>query len=203
MRGEVTAEQVVDVAAALLDEGGFDALSVRRVADRLGVSRQVVYTHFGGMRGLLDALHVRASSSLSELVAGLDEPLGTSDHLVAAARAYVAMGRERPHHYQLLFEQPVADYTPSAAAHAAGLASFGHVVESADAWLHGTSVVEPDDPSSWRGDSTELARVLWTAGHGFVVLERGGYASVGETDRLVARTVRAVLAGWRDAAADA
>ena len=45
-------------------------------------------------------------------------------------------------------------------------------------------------------DATELARAVWTAGHGFVVLERAGYATIDETDRLAAATVRALLAGW-------
>ena len=63
--GPVTADHVTDAAERLLREGGFDAMSVRAVGERLGVSRQVVYTHFGGVDGLLDALHERASGYLA------------------------------------------------------------------------------------------------------------------------------------------
>ena len=66
--GPVTADHVIDAAERLLREGGFDAMSVRAVGERLGVSRQVVYTHFGGVDGLLDALHVRASGYLARSV---------------------------------------------------------------------------------------------------------------------------------------
>lgn len=192
----VTSEDVVDAAEQLLRAGGFESLSVRAVGERLGVSRQVVYTHFGGVDGLLDALHRRASRYLSESVGAVPAEPGTVEHFVGATRSYIDVAREHPHLYQLLFGQPVADYRPSSEASRAGRASFGHIVVSADAWLHGSAGSVPADEATWDRDATELARAVWTAGHGFVVLERAGYATVDETDRLAAATVRALLAGW-------
>ena len=196
--GPVTADRVEVEAEHLLHEGGFEAMSVRALGERLGVSRQVVYTHFGGVDGLLDALHVRASSYLAAAVGSVDPPPGTLEHFLAGTGAYIGVARRHPHLYQLLFEQPVADYRPSPAARRAGRASFGHIVASADAWLHGAATSVADVESSWDPHATELARAVWTAGHGFVVLERVGYASAAETDRLAAATVSALLAGWAE-----
>ncbi len=192
----LTAEQVIDAAEDLLDAGGFDALSVRRVADRLGVSRQVVYTHFGGMDGLLDAVHQRMSARLTGAVEAAPGEAGTVEHLRSSTQAYVAAARRHPEPYQLLFEQPVPEHQPSVEAHAAARASFGRVIAAADAWLHGEVSSQPDDEATWNRDAVDLARVLWSAGHGFVVLERAGYATATETDRLVDRMVRSVLSGW-------
>ncbi|MEM8746309.1 MAG: helix-turn-helix domain-containing protein, partial [Actinomycetota bacterium] len=70
----VSADAVVDAAEVLLAEAGFDGMSVRRIADAVGVSRQVVYTHFGGMDGLLDELHRRLSQRLIDAATSVSEP---------------------------------------------------------------------------------------------------------------------------------
>lgn len=187
---------VVDVAESLLDDGGFERLSVRHLAERLGVSRQVVYTHFGGVDGLLDALHERGSAYLSEALAATGDDADRTDHIVAATLAYLEVARRHPHLYRLVFEQPVPDYVPSSAARRVGRTSFGHVVVATDAWLRGVATAVPDDPSTWDPAAVDLARATWTSAHGFAVLERVGYADRAETDRLVVTAVRAMLDGW-------
>ena len=195
-RPSISRGAVVDAAEELLAGGGFDALSVRQLAQHLGSSRQVVYTHFDGVDGLFDALHERASSYLAAAVANAEGAIGTVDHMVAATRAYVLVARRHPDLYRLAFEQPVPDYAPSDTARRAGRASFGHVVVAADAFLHDPATAVADEPPSWPPASIDLARAAWTASHGFVVLERAGYATADETDRLAATAVRSMLAGW-------
>lgn len=188
----VEASAVVDAAEALLGESGFDGMSVRRIAEAVGVSRQVVYTHFGGMNGLLDEIHQRLSQRLMDSVAAVSEPDGTTVHLLAAAAGYRSVARRWPEAYQLVFERPVPDYVIGSAAEQFGLESFGHVVDACEAWLRVTADV--DRPR--RSDSIDLARAVWSTTHGFVVLERVGFADPADTDRLCDRALRALLAGW-------
>ncbi|MFK8025751.1 MAG: TetR/AcrR family transcriptional regulator [Ilumatobacter sp.] len=195
-RSVTSADDVLDAAEALLASGGFDQLSVRSIATRLAVSRQVVYTHFGGMGGLLDGLHRRLSSRLIAAVdaaAGDDAPVGrgTTEHILRAAAAYRSVARRWPELYQLVFEQPVPDHAVGDAALAEGRAAFGRIVELADAWLACSRGTPPTNR-----DATELARAVWSATHGFVVLERVGFASVDETDALANRATVSMLAGW-------
>jgi TetR/AcrR family tetracycline transcriptional repressor len=49
-------ERVVRVALALLDEVGLDGLTVRRLAERLGVQNPALYRHFKNKQDLLDAM---------------------------------------------------------------------------------------------------------------------------------------------------
>lgn len=188
----VPAEAVVDAADDLLATSGFDGMSVRRIADAVGVSRQVVYTHFGGMDGLLDELHQRLSRRLVASVEAVTEPAGTTAHLLAAVAGYRSVARRWPESYQLVFERPVADYEIGPAAAQLGLDAFGHIIDAADSWLRMTAHV--DDPR--RSDAIDLARAVWSATHGFVVLERVGFADPADTDRLCDRAIRAILAGW-------
>jgi TetR/AcrR family transcriptional regulator, tetracycline repressor protein len=55
-RGSLTREQIITEALALLEEHGPAALSMRRLADRLGVTPNALYTHVRGKADLIDGL---------------------------------------------------------------------------------------------------------------------------------------------------
>ena len=52
MSGKERREQLLDVGRALFAEKGFDATSTEEIANRAGVSKPIVYEHFGGKEGL-------------------------------------------------------------------------------------------------------------------------------------------------------
>src|SRR5664279_1722178 len=52
MTGRERREQLLDVGRALFAERGFEATSIEEIAARAGVSKPVVYEHFGGKEGL-------------------------------------------------------------------------------------------------------------------------------------------------------
>jgi AcrR family transcriptional regulator len=58
-------DEVLQAALDLLDEVGLDALTVRRLAERLGVRPSALYRHFGTKRELLDAMveHIAAEGA--------------------------------------------------------------------------------------------------------------------------------------------
>jgi TetR/AcrR family transcriptional regulator, tetracycline repressor protein len=55
-RGFLSRELIIKEALALLDEHGPGALSMRRLADRLGVAPTALYTHVRGKADLIDGL---------------------------------------------------------------------------------------------------------------------------------------------------
>jgi AcrR family transcriptional regulator len=55
-RGSLTREEIIKEALALLEEHGPGALSMRRLADRLGVAPNTLYTYVRGKADLIDGL---------------------------------------------------------------------------------------------------------------------------------------------------
>ena len=190
-------DDVLDAAHALVEAEGFAALSVRRIAEALGTSRQVVYTHFDGKGGLLDGLHRRASDLLFAAVRATPGPPGTAAHVLATGQTYLDAARDRPRLFELAFSRPVASHEPSSEAVEHARQGFGSVVLVVGSWLaardgRGLPTAPPwDDP-----DAVRLARTVWSTTHGHVVLERAGHATPGETDHLVAGALQALLDGW-------
>jgi TetR/AcrR family tetracycline transcriptional repressor len=55
-RGSLTREEIIKEALALLEQQGPGALSMRRLADRLGVTPNALYTHVRGKADLINGL---------------------------------------------------------------------------------------------------------------------------------------------------
>jgi AcrR family transcriptional regulator len=62
--------QLLDVTKEIVGEQGFHAVSIEAVARRAGITRPVVYEHFGDLKGLLEALVEREGArALAQLAA--------------------------------------------------------------------------------------------------------------------------------------
>jgi AcrR family transcriptional regulator len=67
MSGKERREQLLDVGRALFAEKGFDATSTEEIANRAGVSKPIVYEHFGGKEGLYAVVIDREMQRLLDL----------------------------------------------------------------------------------------------------------------------------------------
>lgn len=71
-------QQILDAALAVFGERGYQAASMDQVAERVGVTKPVLYTHFGSKDGLLLACITRARAELlavtSEAAAAAGDP---------------------------------------------------------------------------------------------------------------------------------
>lgn len=96
--------RIAEAALALIDEDGFDALTVRSLGARLGVQSPSLYNHVSGKDEILAAV----TSLLGERIdlTTLDEPdLATA--LLGLARSYRAAFRGHPEVTALLARRPV------------------------------------------------------------------------------------------------
>jgi AcrR family transcriptional regulator len=80
-------DELLDATAALLVDGGWAGLTVGKVADRVGVSRQTVYNEFGDKPGLVTALAVRETERFCD---GVDAALASAPDPHAAVLAAVS-----------------------------------------------------------------------------------------------------------------
>jgi AcrR family transcriptional regulator len=91
-RAGLSRDAVVDVALALIDDKGLEALSLAAVADRAGVAAPSLYKHVGSLAALRDLMALRVlrevTATFAEVVMGRsrDEAVGA---LMRAYRAYV------------------------------------------------------------------------------------------------------------------
>jgi AcrR family transcriptional regulator len=68
MAASARREQLLDVTGQIVGEQGFHAVSIQAVARRAGISRPIVYEHFGDLPGLLEALVEREMAKAHEQI---------------------------------------------------------------------------------------------------------------------------------------
>jgi AcrR family transcriptional regulator len=114
-----TRRALLDEAAALLDSGGPDAVTLREVGARAGLSRGAPYRHFAEKESLLTAIAAESWERIGDLMHGLqvDPRPSPAEKLRAALTGVITVSRRQPYLYQLMFTTPAGD--PAAVVRAA------------------------------------------------------------------------------------
>ena len=93
---------VVEAAAELADEGGFDQLSMGKVADRLGVRTPSLYKHVEGLSDLSHRVAVLTATEVGDAIRDATQGRSERDALVAAAQAMRTYVNRHPGRYAAL-----------------------------------------------------------------------------------------------------
>jgi len=144
------AREIVVAARELLEDEGPDALSMRRLGERLGIRAPSIYKHLPDKQALENALISAGFEEQAELfevaVAGAGDPVA------AIARAYRDFAHRHPHLYRLMTERPLdrANLVPGAEERAALplYEAFGRnrdLARAAWAFAHGMTILELND----------------------------------------------------------
>jgi len=88
MTGSERRHQLINVARALFAERGYEGTSVEEIAQRAGVSKPVVYEHFGGKEGLYAVVVDREMSALLD---GITSSLTNNRSRVRVERVALAL----------------------------------------------------------------------------------------------------------------
>ncbi|WP_405523583.1 TetR/AcrR family transcriptional regulator [Streptomyces canus] len=154
---------IVATARELAEQQGWDAVTTRRLAERIEYSQPVLYSHFRGKREIIGAVALQGAAELATAVRAATSAADRPRARVAAlARAYLDFAARNPAVYDALFQldgglayaqedtpEPLKD------AFAALLETLGEVTGDG---------VHP-------GQFTE---VFWAALHGLATLTRTG-----------------------------
>ncbi|MGH3160876.1 MAG: TetR/AcrR family transcriptional regulator [Streptosporangiaceae bacterium] len=186
-----TRDALLAAAAQLLDEGGPEAVTLREVGHRTGVSHNAPYKHFADKEALLAAVAAREldrrSSALSATVAGLRPP-GAA--VQAVMRGYVAWALEFPQRFKLVYGSWSKGSDELAAAAGSARALFTGVVTAAQ-----------QAGQLPAGDPERLASLLLALAHGAVDLALAGHLSPTGKGRATPAELADDLLGYLRAAA--
>lgn len=165
-------QRVIETAAHLADELGFETLRLSEVAKTFGVAVPSLYKHIESLEALRAEVALLSVRELTERMRHAAVGLARSDALRAVARAYRAYAREHPGRYAATVRAVRGD-EPFAPQRAAAVEEALQVVFAV---LRGYGM---------EGDHlVDAARALRSAIHGFSLLEvAGGFGIPRDVDR--------------------
>jgi AcrR family transcriptional regulator len=138
-------------------------VSIRAVADAVGVTPPSIYLHFADKDELLSQVCQRHFTALDErmLAAGAvsDDPL---ESLLARGMAYVRFGLENPEPYRILFMATPKPATDNESEMIEKSASLLHMVEAVERCM--------DAGLMRRADPRLVTLGLWATAHGITAL---------------------------------
>jgi AcrR family transcriptional regulator len=163
-----TRDALVDIGARLLSLEGPDALSTRRIAAEAGTSTMAVYTHFGGMNGLVREMVYEGFRRLRDEFARVtvtDDPVADA---ATYGRAYRRNALANPHLYPIMFGGTrLAGFELTEEDRQHGRYNLLDVVECVGRCI---------EVKRFRTADTGLVvHQMWLAIHGLVSLELGDY----------------------------
>ena len=187
--GEQLREEIVDATTELLLETGHaKAVSIRAVAQRVGVTSPSIYLHFADKDALLDAVCARYFERLDEDMQQVarDQP-STIDRLRAQGLAYVRFAVQTPELYRIA---TMGEGRPG---------SDVDMTLNSSAFVHMRASIESlmDEGIYPPGDATMAALELWTAAHGVAaMLISRPYLPFGDVEEFTDRVLRSACSGY-------
>jgi AcrR family transcriptional regulator len=162
--GDKLRDDLLDATERLMLEGGSaDSVSIRAIADAVGVTPPSIYLHFPDKDALILAVcerHFEAFDSVIEQAGrSTDDPV---ESVRRRGRAYVRFGLENPEPYRILFMTRTSGDRRLEALTGAGARAFRHLVDAVQRCI---------DTGAFRPvDAVLVATGVWTAVHGVTSL---------------------------------
>lgn len=160
-------QNIVHAAAALLQEQGPEAVTVRRVAERMECSTKIIYNLFGKKEGLAKYLYLEGCMILSRSFEAVPQQPSLQQQLRALAQAYWDFAMTQSSFYQVMFGGSFAEFKPDADSlegTATAMKQLTHLVEAAQA----QRIIREMEPIA-------AVQMIWAPLHGVIHLYLGGH----------------------------
>jgi len=178
---------LIETGLKLIEEKGVQALTLREIGERIGVSRMAPYRHFADKAALVSAICVEGFILFAEDLKKAKKRAKPdfASRMTAMGVAYVRFATEHPAYFEVMFgslaNRPDADPTTEAGARAFGL-------------LEETIREGQASGSVQAGDSRSLALVAWALVHGIGALRLEDSGGGGKLTRFACGILQVGLA---------
>jgi AcrR family transcriptional regulator len=191
--------RILDAAQALFTRHGYEAVTMRRIAEKVEYTPTALYFHFQNKEALLQELSERSALALGVEFGKLRSVKDPLERVRRMGKAYIQFALAHPYEYRLLFmtPHPALSSEPSAVARGNLSGDAYALLVQTIAEAIAASLLRPE-----LRDAEQVAQVFWSGVHGFVslILVRRNdpwihWRPVAPTGQLVIETLVAGLTG--------
>jgi AcrR family transcriptional regulator len=127
-RREATRREILDAAWEIARQDGLSALTLRAVAERIGMRAPSLYSHFDSKNAIYDAMFAQAWADLDRVFAAIGPlPAVPRRALLCEAETFFDFAVADLARHQLMNQRTIPDFRPSEEAYAESLAAYDRV----------------------------------------------------------------------------
>lgn len=160
-------QSVVQAAIALLREAGPEAVTVRRVAERMECSTKIIYNLFDNKEGLAKHLYLEGCRVLAQMFEAVSLTGDPANDMRRLAEAYWRFSQEHTSFYQVMFGGAFAQFKPDEDS----LQGMTTALSQVSALI---SAAEKRSREGHERDVILMVRLIWAPLHGVIHLYLGG-----------------------------
>lgn len=124
-----TKAEVVAAAWALALELGVVGFTMRELGTRMGMTGPALYQYFPNKLAIVDALFVDGFTQLNDALDELNRVGDADESFRLGVRVFVDFCVEQPVRFQLLFQRPIPQFTPSDRSMAESIRTVGFMTD--------------------------------------------------------------------------
>ncbi|WP_314586850.1 TetR/AcrR family transcriptional regulator [Paenibacillus terrigena] len=159
---------VVEAAATLLQEEGPEAVTVRKVSERMGCSTKIIYSLFVNKEGLAQQLYLDGCKLLANEFEGTPQDADPAQHFLNLGEAYWQFGQRYSSYYKLMFGGAFADFKPDEGSLNGTVTAMRQLLT-----LINNAQKQGRIPDQY--DTESVIRIFWASLHGVIHLYMGGH----------------------------
>ncbi|WP_440112497.1 TetR/AcrR family transcriptional regulator [Paenibacillus sp. QZ-Y1] len=159
---------VVDAAAAILQEEGPEAVTVRRVSQRMGCSTKIIYSLFVNKEGLAQQLYLEGCKLLARSFEEVPPSSDLLQHLLDLGEAFWQFAQDYSSYYKLMFGGAFAEFKPDAESMQGTMTAIHRL-------LILISTAQQQGQISNQEETGTLVSTIWASLHGVIHLYMGGF----------------------------
>lgn len=181
--------EILDAAREMFVADGYQNVSMRKIADKIGYSATTIYLHFKDKNDLLHQICEESFAQLARNISSIQQLSANSmDKLRMGLREYINFGLRHPSHYEVIFIMPLkseieADYEMSQ-----GKVAFETLCSSVNDCIK--------DNLLKNNDVELISQTLWAGIHGItsLLITHSGFPFV-EREKLIDNVIETLISG--------
>ncbi|WP_200905893.1 TetR/AcrR family transcriptional regulator [Paenibacillus sp. IHB B 3415] len=177
---------VVDAAAAILQEEGPEAVTVRRVSQKMGCSTKIIYSLFVNKEGLAQQLYLEGCKLLAQRFEEVPPSSDLLQHLLDLGEAFWQFGQDYASYYKLMFGGAFAEFKPDAESMQGTMTAIHRLLVL-------ISTAQEQGQISDQEETGTLVSTIWASLHGVIHLYMGGFLGDVEAAHTIYRQTMGLL----------
>lgn len=168
---------IIEAAASIMQEHGPEAVTIRRVADKMECPTKVIYNLFGSKEGLAKELFLEGCKLLAASFQAVPAQADLKQYLLDLGQAYWDFSRNYTSYYMVMFGGAFSEFKPEEES----LQAIGTALQQVITLI--TKAIEQGFITE--KDPILVVNLVWASLHGMIHLYLGGHIPTEEAAKLL------------------